>query len=338
MNQPGAVAAPAANNLESLLAVLDRSRPLLVQTHDNPDHDAVGAAFALAVLLARRGFRPALGYGGAIQSISLTAMIDRLGIDIFPIDDLTSGSARWQTIAVDGSPAVGTMRECAGELVAVVDHHPAKVALAYPFADVRLDVGSCCAIVWTYWRDSGETPDRMTATALLAGIQLDTDFLSRRVSPTDLEAHYRLFPLGDSELTREVVRTSLSVEQLGEIARAIGSARVAGDVLLAEVKGDYSSELLSVLADFLLRLREITFVVVVEVRGRECHLSARTRDREVDAGRAVKAALDGIGSGGGHPHMAGGTIPASRYPGARRFLRRIADAVAASRRTNEPNN
>lgn len=316
---------------ESLLSVLTAKRPVLIQTHDFPDHDAVGAAFALRELLARRGFACSIAYGGTIQSISLSEMIKELSIELVPFDGAREAPGEAQTIVVDGSPASGTVRAVAGKLVAVIDHHPARMRLSVPFADVRTDVGSCAAIVWTYWKEAGEEPEGAAATALLAGIQLDTDFLSRRVSKTDLDAHHDLFFRGNHELARAIVRTSLSVDQLADIARAFSSVRVSGGALLAEVSGDYQAELLSVLADFLLRLREVSFVVVIEVRGPEFRLSARTRDRAIDTGHVIRHALAGIGSGGGHPHMAGGIIKPERYPGGDAFLARIVDEIAACR-------
>jgi nanoRNase/pAp phosphatase (c-di-AMP/oligoRNAs hydrolase) len=312
-----------------LAGLLDRTRPVLIQTHDFPDHDAVGAAYGLRELLRRKGFMAEITCGTGIQSISLAAMIARMGIAVTPFDT-EAGDHDIQTIVVDGSPASGTVKTVAGTLVGVIDHHPAKTQLVCPFADIRLGTGSCSSIVWTYWRDESETPDKTTATALLAGIQLDTDFLSRRVSRTDLDAHYSLFFLGDCELAREVVRMSLSLDQLTEIGRAFVSFRTKDSVILAELCGDYSGELLSVLADFLLRLREITFTVVIANGPTDTRLSARTRDRDIDAGSIIRKVLSGRGSGGGHPHMAGGCFTRGKYPGADHLLEEIAAECAAS--------
>ena len=319
---------------DALLSVLDRGRPVLVQTHDFPDHDAVGAAYALCELLLRRQFACAMTYGGMIQSISLASMINRLEITFAPFEE-AQASGDWQTIVVDGSPAAGTVRAVAGNLIAVIDHHPARKKLSCPFADVRTACGSCSAIVWTYWKDAGEEPDRTTATALLAGIQLDTDFLSRHVSKTDLDAHYDLFFRGSNDLAREVVRTALSVDQLAGIGVAFSSFLARDSVLLTEITGDYSVELLSVLADFLLRLREITFVVVIGITGSGYRLSARSRDHAIDSGHVIRHALSGIGQGGGHPHMAGGVIKPDKYPGREAFFARITDEIASCRSKNE---
>lgn len=318
----------------ALMESLDRERPILIQTHDFPDHDAIGSAYALRELLQRNDFTCSITFGGLLQSISLTSMIERLEIQIVPFESVC-GDLRMQTIIVDGSPAAGTVKIIAGTLVGIIDHHPAQKQVPCPFVDLRVDVGSCSAIIWTYWQTMNETPDKTTATALLAGIQLDTDFLSRRVSKTDLEAHYNLFFLGDSKMAREIVRTSLSVDQLANIGHAFSSVLIQDSILLTEVHGNYTGELLSVLADFLLRLKEITFVVVIEVIGQEYHLSARTRDSRIDTGHIIRETISGMGTGGGHPHMAGGIIDAGRYPGAEKFLQQIANKIASYRSTNE---
>lgn len=324
-------------HIDRLEGFVDRQQPVLIQTHDFPDHDALGAAYGLCELLLRRGIKAQIVYGGGLQSISLRTMIDRLQIPIECLRPDTAPST-FQTIVVDGSPVNRTVRQIAGPLLAVIDHHPARHALHCPFVDIRPQTGSCSTIICQYWNEAGETPDRTTATALLAGILLDTDFLSRRVSPDDLEAHYYLFTLADVDLAREVVRTSMDVTQLPIIGDALRTCYINGTFLYTELCGDYTSELLSVLADFLLRLREITFVVVTEIRGTEYHLSARTRDRTIDAGFVIRTALENIGSGGGHPHMAGGVMQAETWPGREKLILRLETAITAMRSTHETNN
>ena len=65
-----------------LLGGLDRDRPVVIQAHDFPDHDAVGASYALAHLLREDGVDVKLSYGGTIQSASLSEEIETLRIPI----------------------------------------------------------------------------------------------------------------------------------------------------------------------------------------------------------------------------------------------------------------
>jgi nanoRNase/pAp phosphatase (c-di-AMP/oligoRNAs hydrolase) len=90
---------------------------------------------------------------------------------------------------------------------------------------------------------------------------------------------------------------------------------------------DLSQELISIMADFFLRLKEITVTAIVETGGNQSHVSVRSRSPDISAAQVVKQALAGIGSGGGHDHMAGGTIlDASKIDGQTLFERFI-DAV-----------
>ncbi len=318
----------------SLTAVLDKNRQVLVQTHDFPDHDAAGAAYGLCELLMRFQYDCAIVYGGCIQSISLANMIARLEIPLFHLDSFTP-TENAQTVCVDGSPFSGTIKTLAGNLCGIIDHHPQRKRVDSPFIDLRTESGSCSAMIWTYWQDAGEIPDKTTATALLAGIQLDTNFLSRNVSAVDLDAHYHLFFMGNPNLARDIVNISLSIDQLSDIGNAFRTVLISQSILLAEVHGDYSAELLSVLADFLLRLKEITLVAVLAVKGTEYHISTRCRDPFIDVGHVLRKILVGIGSGGGHPHMAGGIIAPGKYPGAKDLLDKLAHEADNNRRKNE---
>ena len=76
-------------------------------------------------------------------------------------------------------------------------------------------------------------------------------------------------------------------------------------------------------ADFLIWIKDISFVIVIETDGPEYKLSARSRDKNLDAGWLIQEAVKDMGSGGGHAHMAGGAIDAERYCGKTAFLNSI---------------
>jgi nanoRNase/pAp phosphatase (c-di-AMP/oligoRNAs hydrolase) len=301
--------------------------PVLVQTHDFPDHDAAAAAFGLARLLERSGYAVRIVHRGRVRSHSMWAMVDELGVPLERIrGELPPELADAPIVLVDGSPNNANAAPL-GRLVGVVDHHPNPGRLDCAFADVRTSYGSCATIVHEYWREAGLEPERAAATALLMGIQMDTDFLARRVSPADLEAHYRLFFLADWEFGTRVVKASLSLKDLPGFGSAIARSRVRGKLFFTDVPQDCTQEFISILADFFLRLREVSVTVIVESAGAQRHLSVRSRTPEVSAAAVVKYALAGIGEGGGHDHMAGGVIDAARCPSLDSLFARFALAV-----------
>lgn len=303
-------------------------RSVLIQTHDFPDHDAVAAAFGLARLLGRRGFFPQMLHRGRIRSHSLSAMIAELGIPLRRIHAELSGKERsLPCIIVDGSPRNANAVQVTDLLLGVVDHHPNPGYLDCPFSDIRTSYGSCSTIVADYWAEAELFPDRNTATALLMGIQMDTDFLSRRVSPPDLDAHHRLFFRADWQFGTRMVKASLCIQDLPAFGAAAANSRTHGPLFMTVLPYDCSQELISIMADFFLRLREISITVIVESGGDKHYLSVRSRGSDISAAAVVRTALSGIGEGGGHDHMAGGFIHPESQVDAQTLFERFIDAV-----------
>jgi len=307
------------------------SRTVIVQPHDDPDHDAVSAAFGLSRLLARSGFQPRILHRGRVRSHSLLAMVSELGIPLERVSceghpDIFADPC----VILDGSPGHSNAKPLSPRLVGVIDHHPNPGHLDCPFTDIRVSYGSCASIVSDYWAESGWEPDQATATALLMGIQMDTDFLSRRVSPADLDAHRRLFFAADWEFSTRVMKGSLSVNDLPALRFASERARIEGDIFFTEIPLDCTQEVISIIADFFLRLQEIALTVIVEAGGGRYHVSVRSKSPDLSASAVVRRAIAGIGRGGGHDHMAGGVIEPALYPGKDALLARFVEAAEAA--------
>ncbi len=96
----------------ALASRLETGRPVVVQTHDYPDIDAVASAWALATLLETRGFSASCRYRGELRSRSLRILIDELGIGLAPASD---GERKRQLIVVDGSPENGNVSLAPGK-------------------------------------------------------------------------------------------------------------------------------------------------------------------------------------------------------------------------------
>lgn len=312
-----------------LAALLTGGGPILVQTHDYPDIDAVAAAWGLVELLGRRGVAAEIGYRGEIRSRSLARLVAELAI---PIQDLPPAGGGEplvpgrRVVVVDGSPANGNVSLVPGELVGIVDHHCKAGEPVAPFVDIRPELASCSSIVQGYWAETDEVLPRPIATALLAGIQSDTDFLSRRASPADFAAYAELFAAGDFEKASRIVRTVLDLEELELVVRALDEAEIRDGLLWACLPGPCGQEVLAVLAEFVLRTEELRAAVVADLDSpglpvpggagaRGVHLSVRSKDPALSAFSLVRAALEGIGAGGGHSHSAGGFVPAASFPG-----------------------
>ncbi|MDR0623968.1 MAG: DHH family phosphoesterase [Treponema sp.] len=301
---------------------------LIIQTHDFPDHDAAASAFALGKLLGLKGYTVSLLYRGVIRSFSLKTMIEELRIPLIRIDGMAPEPLRSRPcIVVDGNPANSNARPVTDYLFGIVDHHPQTGIPDCPFADIRTGYGSCAALVADYWEDADLTPERDVATALLMGIEMDTDFLSRRVSKPDIDALHRLFFIGDWEFGTRVIKTSLSKKDIPAFEQAVANSRIYGKLLFALIPLNTTQEVISILADFFLRFREILVTVIIENQGTSRHVSVRSRDASVSAAALIRAALRDIGEGGGHDYMAGGLLNPSAVIGEDDLFRRFTAAL-----------
>ncbi|MDR1898609.1 MAG: DHH family phosphoesterase [Treponema sp.] len=315
-----------------LCRLLETAGPgVIVQTHDYPDHDAVAAAFALSELLKTRALDSRICYRGAISSHSLKTMIAELGISLTKVEDMAPEEFRSRPcIVIDGNPENTNARPVTDKLFGVVDHHANAALPRCPFVDIRTGIGACASMAAGYWEEAGLSPGRNIATALLMGIEMDTDFITRRVSRDDIDAFHRLFTVGDWEYSVRVLKASLSTKDLSAFHRAVANSRIHGTLLFTLITVDTTQEVISILADFFLRFREVTVTAIVENQGDVHHVSVRSRDPAVSAAEIIKEALKGIGDGGGHDYMAGGLITTSIDLNEEELFRRFSLALDKS--------
>ena len=104
--------------------------------------------------------------------------------------------------------------------------------------------------------------------------------------------------------------------------KSIYSIKVYDNVSFADTGKDCPEGLIASVSDFMLALVEVNFSIVYSRKGEGIKLSVRSELPELDAGKIVKAALDGIGNGGGHAEMAGGFVPFSGADEAAELLLR----------------
>ncbi|MDR3130322.1 MAG: DHH family phosphoesterase [Treponema sp.] len=316
-----------AGGFARLLSLLGEPGTVVIQTHDFPDHDAAASAFALGELLRLNGYDVRLLYRGEIRSHSLRAMLSELKIDLRRVKNMAGdGLLKCPCIVVDGNPANTNARPLTEYLLGVVDHHSGAVPDC-PFTDIDAASGSCSALVARYWEEAGLTPEKNIATALLMGIEMDTDFLSRRVSRLDIDALHRLFFLADREFSAATLKTSLSIKDLPSLKTAIDNSKIRGNIFFSLINMDASQEVISILADFFLRFREILITIIVETEGEARHVSVRSRDPRISAARIIREALKDLGSGGGHDYMAGGLIDTGTAINEDALFQRFLDAA-----------
>lgn len=312
--------------LDALVGVLDPQRPVMIQAHDFPDHDAVAAGYGLWVLLGERGIPARFCYSGVIQSPSLEEAIRLLAI---PVEsgaglDLPQDT---QIILVDGFIGNRNISDIPGTVVALIDHHNPPQDPDLPYWDIRIGCGSCASIIHEYFITAGIPVPRNCATSLLMGILMDTAFMTRGVHPLDLAAFGDLFFRGDWKLGSGLLRNSLSLNDMDVFRSALESRRVWEEFCYIPLGLDCSPEVAALTADFFLNLREIDFVVVLVPKGTGYRLSVRSDDLEKPSDLIIRRALEGVGNGGGHMHMGGGSVDGATFPGHDALMERFKEAI-----------
>lgn len=293
-----------------LLRTLDRYGQLLILTHENPDPDSIAAGAALEYIAATSlGLPTTLAYAGIIGRAENKAMVELLGFDLAEFDP--GLLAPRQAIAiVDAQPEAGNL-PLPPDVVPtiVIDHHPLTPALAQArFVDVRPLYGATSTILAEYLLELRLPIPSHLATALYYGIKADTQNLSRHTTDADWRAYTYLWALVDKDLLPKIEYPRLPRQYFETFRAAMERAYVYDGIVVSTLEEMDNPNAVAEVADLLLRLEGIVWSLCLGFFGDYLYVSLRTSDPDLHAGQAVRKALRGIGSSGGHGVMAGGKV------------------------------
>ena len=299
--------------MENVMDLIDlcKGHKIYLQTHNIPDPDAIGAAFGLKKLLEHFDIDSTICYDGSIDKLSSAKMLEILGIEMFADQDIADDMKKDDyIICVDSQKNAGNITDLIGNEIAAIDHHPttkANADIEYKYKDIRF-FGSCCTIIALYYMDLKITPSPDVATALLYGLRMDTLQFSRGVCSEDISVFAFLHPLTDSTKLKKLEMNNLDFSDLKAYGAAIENIRVFDYLGIVHIPFNCPDAMVAIVADFILSLIEIDIAVVYCNREDGIKFSVRSESDSVDAGELIEEALKDIGSGGGHPTMAGGRI------------------------------
>lgn len=292
-----------------------RNKRTFIQTHNIPDPDAIGSAYGLKRLFRHYGLKATICYDGEIDRISAAKMMDMFGIEMFSNRDLKDTMTRDDCIiCIDTQKKAGNITDLNGSEIAVIDHHPEvdyTLTYYYLYKDIQ-KVGACCSIIASYFKELEIDPGSDTATALLHGIKMDTLQFTRGVTKTDIEMFAYLHDYADQDKLNGLESSGIIFNDLKTYSAAINNIHVFDYLGISYIPFPCPDSLVSMVADFIMSLKEIEVAVVYNVRPDGLKFSVRSERRDVDAGVLISAALSGLGSGGGHAAMAGGRIKSQR--------------------------
>jgi len=310
----------ASRDLLRLIDAIRGRRTSLIQVHNNPDPDAIGAAMGMRELYVRYlGIGSRIVFGGIVGRAENRAMLRLLGVEILPLQKADYDQCDLLTL-VDTQPGFGHTPLPKGRVPEVViDHHPEREAVdGILFRDTGKEVGATSTIVAGYFLHNGVPFSRETATALMYGIKSDTHDLSEDSTPADLEAYRHLLTCADMVTLSRIENARVPRSYYAVFGRAIENAVVYGFACVSNLGRIDNADMVAEMADFLLRCEGLRWTMVLGIVNKTLHFSLRSasrpigaddRDESAHAGAVARKAVGVMGRAGGHGHMAGGQVP-----------------------------
>ena len=141
--------------------------------------------------------------------------MEKLGISFSRLVDISDILREAdEIILIDSQKYNANVDDTRGVEIASIDHHPTFFAAEYRFSDIRPEVGSCAAIIASYFFENEIPMDEKTALVLTFGIRSDTAKLSRGVSQLDLNMLSRLFAFCDGDTIYYLENSELEFKDL----------------------------------------------------------------------------------------------------------------------------
>jgi nanoRNase/pAp phosphatase (c-di-AMP/oligoRNAs hydrolase) len=282
----------------------------LIVVHDNPDPDCLASAMALRHLFAMKLNRDAIiAFSGMIGRSENIAMAKELEITLIPLEMIKLDEFS-VVCMLDTQPGTGNNSlptDCRVDII--IDHHPMREAsTTCRWLDIRDDYGVTATILYEYLVAQNITIGTKLATALFYAIKSETQDLGREANRPDRDAYLRLFPAANKRLLYEITYPKLPIEHFRTIHKGVENSTIYGKLLVVNLMAISFPEVVSEIADFLVRLEGIETVLSMGHYSEDVILSMRTTRNDLNAGEIIRRLVAGRGTAGGHGMMAGGKL------------------------------
>ena len=294
---------------KALIEIL-KGHKVWIQTHNFPDPDAIASAYGLQCFLALHKVPAKICYNGHVDKISVVKMLATFEIEMLPIETLEIAETDY-VVLVDGQKYNANLTDIPGDEVACIDHHPVIKTCDYLYKDIRI-TGSCATLIAQYFKESHTQMNTKVASALTYGMKMDTNSFNRGVTKLDIEMYEYLFAYTDAHLVQSMYNNSMEIADLRAYGAAIENIQIFDRIGMAHIPFDCEDALIAMVADFILKLEEVTIAIIYAERKGGLKFSVRSEEPKVHAGNLIMEALCERGAGGGHLAMAGGFVPATK--------------------------
>lgn len=278
----------------------------LAVTHNNPDPDAIASAAALTFLVETRyNINVSMAYRGNIGRAENRTMIDKLDIHLKQFNRVRL--KKYDCIAlVDGQPYAGNTPDMDYNLV--IDHHPIRKDTKGDVLVIRPDVGVTATILVEWLAEASINIPVNLATALSYAISSETQNLGRESSQADVQAYLHVYTRASMRKLAQILYPKLPREYFITLAKTLYRTMVFRHLICAHLGDIPVVEIVSEMADFLLRLERASWVLCTGRLKGQLILSVRTTNPKARAGKMVKQMVYDSRTVGGHDMIAGGYV------------------------------
>jgi len=273
------------------------------------DPDAMASAMAFKRILARKVHSAALAMVNEITRPDNLAMVRYLQI---PIKRLTPPlAAQYDKFALVDSQPHHHPDFAKFNFSVVIDHHPISQdnPVKAEFTEIQPNYGSNSTLLTEYIYNLNLRPGKLLSTALLYGIKTDTHSFEQSFTDADIKAFRYLSKYADHMILRKIVRSEFRVEWLKYFSQAFHKMRLLGDGLIVFMGEVDSTDILVILADFFMRVHDITWNMMTGVSNGNLVAIFRGDGIKSDMGKMASRLFGDDGSAGGHKSMARAEVP-----------------------------
>src|SRR4030042_1468684 len=223
----------------------------------NADPDSIASALALKRLLWRRVSACVISHIQPITRPQNERLVELLCIRLTPYGEVNPGEFNRKAL-VDNQPG---HHETFGahQYDVIIDPHPRLPDTAARFVDIRSDYGANASIMTEYLKAARIKPSLKLATALYYAIKTDTANFERPATEADVRAFHYLFGFTRRALVRSLDYAEFNISMLKYFQQAFSRYRLRHQRLYAFLGTVSTPDILVILADFLLRARELAW-------------------------------------------------------------------------------
>ena len=311
MDYPFPRSASKAEKYRQLLRVAGQEDVLGILIDAGPD--SMASALALKRLFWRKVRRSVIYHMNTIRQAESLAFTKLLKLDQQRVSDTKQTNVtKW---AIVGSQPHHNKDFMNYQFDIIIDHHPLECETKGRFVDIQEAYGANSTIMTEYIRAAKIRPSPKLATALFYGIKKRTDNFVRKSLSNDINALRYLHQFANMNIIKKIEATNITKKALAIYRVAMERLTFFNDIAFTHLGNIGNPDILATIADFFMKLAEVTLSVVSGVYHKRLIVVFRNASFRRDAGKLAQKVFGGLdGFAGGQKGAARAEVPLNRVP------------------------